>query len=119
MATFPTLKTGAVAQYPAAKNLRFKNEVLQFLDGTDQRYRDSSGPLHGWEIRLSQMDDREMAKIEQFFVANQGCFGSFAFTDPWDGQVYPNCSIAEDELGLTAAAEMRGGASMKIVENRS
>lgn len=119
MATFPTLKTGTVTQYPASKSLRFHNQVLRFLDGTDQRYRDSGGPLHGWEIRLSQMDEREMAEIEQFFVDNQGRFASFAFTDPWDGQAYPNCSIASDELDLTSAAEMRGGASLRIVENGS
>ena len=119
MATFPILKTGAVAQYPASTGLRFQNQVLRFLDGTDQRYRDSAGPLHGWEIRLSQMDEREMAEIEQFFVDNQGSFGSFAFTDPWDGQAYPNCSLASDEIDLTSAAEMRGGTSLTIVENRS
>jgi len=118
MATFPTLKTGAVVQYPASKNIRFQNQVLRFLDGTDQRYRDAAGPLHQWTIRLGEMDERELAEIEQFFVDNQGCFGSFAFTDPWDGQAYPNCSIAGDELDLTSEAEMRGGTSLKIVENR-
>lgn len=119
MATFPTLKTGAVAQYPASKSLRFQNQVLRFLDGTSQRYRDSAGLLHKWDIWLTQMDEREMAEIDQFFVSNQGCFVSFAFTDPWDGQVYPNCSIASDGLDLTFAAEMRGTAYLRIVENRS
>lgn len=119
MAAFPQLKTGAVAQYPATKHLKFQNQVLRFLDGTDQRYRDSAGPLHEWEIRLSQMDEREMAEIEQFFVDNQGCFDGFAFTDPWDGQAYTNCSIASDDLDLTSAAELQGAASLKIVENRS
>jgi hypothetical protein len=119
MATFPTLKTGAVSQYPAPTRLRFQNQVLRFLDGTNQRYRDSSGPLHGWEIRLSQMDEREMAEVEQFFVDNQGAFGSFAFTDPWSGQAYPSCSLTSDGLDLTATAEMRGAVSLKIVENRS
>lgn len=119
MATFPILKTGAVAQYPASTGLRFQNQVLRFLDGSHQRYRDSAGPLHQWVIRLSQMDEREMAEIEQFFVDNQGSFGSFAFTDPWDGQAYPNCSLATDEIDLTSAAEMRGGTSLTIVQNRS
>jgi hypothetical protein len=119
MATFPTLKTGAVAQYPASKSLRFQNQILRFLDGTDQRYRDSAGVLHKWVIRLSELDEQEMADIEQFFVDNQGCFGSFAFTDPWDGHVYQNCSVASDELDLASAAEMRGSASVSIVENRS
>jgi Conserved hypothetical protein 2217 (DUF2460) len=119
MATFPLLKTGAVAQYPASSGLRFQNQVLRFVDGANQRYRDSAGPLHAWEIQLSEMDEREMAEIEQFFVANQGSFASFAFTDPWNGQAYTSCSIASDELDLTSTAEMRGGVSLMIVENRT
>jgi hypothetical protein len=119
MATFPVLKTSAVAQYPASNTLRFQNQVLRFLDGTDQRYRDFSGPLHEWEIRLSDVDEREMTEIERFFAANQGHFGCFAFTDPWDGQAYPNCSIASDEMDFTFASEMRGAVSLKIVQNRS
>ena len=119
MAAFPQLKTGAVAQYPATRTFRFQNQVLRFLDGTDQRYRDAAGPLHAWEIRLDQLDETEMAAVEAFFVANQGSYGSFSFTDPWDGHVYTNCSLASDELDLTSVAEMRGRVSLKITENRS
>jgi phage-related protein len=119
MASFPTLKTGAVAQYPATRTFRFQNQILRFLDGTDQRYRDAAGPLHAWEIRLDQLDDTEMAALEAFFLANQGSYESFSFTDPWDGQVYTNCSLATDTLDLTSVAEMQGRTSVKIIENRS
>ena len=119
MATFPTLKTGAVAQYPASKGLQVKNRVLRFLDGTEQRYRDSAGVLHRWVIGLVDLDQCEMAAIEQFFLDNQGSFNGFAFTDPWDGQAYPNCSIVDDELRLTSAAEIQGAVKLTIVENRN
>jgi Conserved hypothetical protein 2217 (DUF2460) len=119
MINFPTLKTGAVAQYPARKTLRFRNQILRFVDGTDQRYRDSAGPLHTWEINLDKLDDAEMAVIEAFFAENQGNFGNFAFTDPWDGQVYSNCSLASDSLSLLAFNEMQGTVALKVVENRS
>ena len=59
-----------------------------------------------------------MAAVEGFFLANQGCFGNFAFTDPWDGQTYPNCSFAADELALLSLMEMRGRVSLKVIENR-
>jgi hypothetical protein len=118
MATFPLLKTGAVAQYPATKSVRFQNQIVRFLDGKEQRYRDAAGPLHQWVIRLSELDDGEMTAIEQFFEDNQGRLGSFAFTDPWDGTHYANCSVASDELTLGSAAEMRGKTSVTIVENR-
>ena len=118
MATFPTLKTGAVAQYPATRSPRFQNQVLRFIDGADQRYRDSAGVLHQWEIRLDELDEGEMAAVEGFFSDNQGRCGNFAFTDPWDGQIYPNCSFAADELSLISLMEMRGRASLKVIENR-
>lgn len=119
MATpFPTLRTNAVAQYPATKSLHVQNQVLRFLDGAAQRYRDSSGPLRQWEIRLDQLDEGEMAAIEQFFTDNQGRFGSFTFTDPWDGQAHPDCSFASDELGLVSLAEMKSRTAFKVIENR-
>jgi uncharacterized protein DUF2460 len=118
MASFPTLKTTAIAQYPAGKELRFRNQVLRFLDGAEQRYRDASGPLRRWQIRLSALDEREMAALEAFFATQQGCFGSFAFTDPWDSETYPDCSFAGGELALTSVAEMNGQTFVMIVENR-
>ena|SRR5438105_9976598 len=118
MATFPALKTSAVAQYPATRYVRFQNQTVRFVDGTEQRYRDASGPLHRWEIHLSELDEGEMAVLEEFFAANQGAFGNFAFTDPWDGQVYGNCSLMTDGVALTAAGEMRRSTLLTVVENR-
>jgi hypothetical protein len=118
MATFPTLKTNAVAQYPASKATRYQNQTLRFLDGTEQRYRDSAGPLHRWTVKLNDLDEGEMAAMEQFFADELGQFGSFAFTDPWDGTIYPNCSLASDEMDLAWQAEMRGATSLTVVENR-
>jgi len=118
VATFPKLKTNAVAQYPAGRALRYQNQVVRFLDGADQRYRDASGPLHHWIIRLDELDEGELAEVEGFFLSNQGQFGSFVFVDPWDGTSYANCSLASDRLDLTAVAEMRGQTSLTVVENR-
>ena len=118
MATFPALKTSAVAQYPAKRYVRFQNQTLRFVDGTEQRYRDAGSPLHQWDIQLSQLDEGEMAALEEFFAANQGAFDNFEFTDPWDGSVYTNCSLLTDTLVLTAVGEMRGSAAVTVVENR-
>jgi phage-related protein len=117
MATFPRLKTSAIAQYPVARRERFQNQTVRFVDGSEQRYRDSAGARVEWEIQLSQLDEGELAAIEEFFLANQGAFGSFSFTDPWDGAVYDNCSVAADELALVTVAEMRGSTSLTVVRN--
>jgi hypothetical protein len=118
MATFPKLKTNAVAQYPATKVIRFQNQVLRFVDGTEQRYRDASSALHQWVIRLNALDESELASLEQFFGSNQGRLASFAFTDPWDGTQYANCSLASDEVNLAAIDELRCATSLAVIENR-
>jgi len=118
MATFPQLKTSAVAQYPARRTVMFRNQSVRFLDGREQRYRDSAGPLRRWEIRLEQLDESEAAAIEEFFGAQQGAFGSFTFIDPWDGAVVDNCSFTGDELELMSLGEMMGATRLVIQENR-
>jgi hypothetical protein len=89
------------------------------MDGKSQRYRDSSGPLRRWEIRLDRLDETEMAAIEQFFAENQGGFGTFEFTDPWDGQTYTNCSFTNDDLGMTSLDERKGQTAVAVKQNRS
>jgi phage-related protein len=118
MASFPTLKSSAVTQYPATRVIAFQNQVVRFVDGTEQRYRDCAGPLHQWAIRLSQLDETEMAAIEQFLQSNQGSFGNFSFTDPWDSHTYTNCSFASDSMDLTSVEEMCGNTSVIVKENR-
>jgi phage-related protein len=119
MATFPVLKTGAVAQYPASRAVQYQNQILRFVDGGEQRYRDASTGLHRWTIRLDYLDATELAAIEDFFLSNQGSFNSFAFTDPWDNTAYPNCSIVGDHLGTISKQEFRHVTSVTIAENRA
>src|ERR1044072_8323158 len=104
--TFPILRTGAVAQYPAERSLRFRNQSVRFVDGTEQRYRDSAGALHRWQIRLDRIDEREASALEDFFSASQGTYDSFTFTDPWDGTEYPSCSLENDGFDVVTLGEM-------------
>lgn len=117
MTAFPKLKTNAIAQYPLARSEQFRNQTVRFLDGSEQRYRDSGGARLRWEIQLSQLDEGELAAIEEFFVERQGAFGGFAFIDPLDGQVYENCSVSEEELTLVTEGEMRGSTKLTVVRN--
>ena len=87
------------------------------LEESEQRYRDSAGARLEWDIQLNQLDEGELAAIEEFFLASQGAFGSFSFTDPWDGKVHDNCSVAGDGLALVTVAEMRGSARLTVVRN--
>jgi hypothetical protein len=117
--TFPRLKSSAIAQYPFGRERRYQNQTVSFVDGTDQRYRDCSGPRTEWTIQLDEIDENEMASLEEFFLSNQGQFGVFSFTDPTDGREYDNCSLSSDSLTLLSVGEMRNSAKLTIVLNIS
>ena len=117
MSTFPRLKTGAVAQYPAGRSVRFATNVFRFLDGSEQKYRQRGASAKRWVIDLQLLDDSELSEISEFFQSQQGRFGAFSFEDPWDGTVHEDCSFGDDELMTSLAAEGRGALKLVIEEN--
>ncbi|MCC6857690.1 MAG: DUF2460 domain-containing protein [Bryobacterales bacterium] len=119
MATFPKLRTGAVMQYPAVTVTGYSNQVVRFVDGEEQRYRDSAGPLRRWKVDLALLDDGELASLEEFFEAQQGRYGTFTFTDPHDGREYSDCRLEEDQFTLELEGESRGKATLLVREVRS
>ncbi len=66
MATFPTLSTGAVAQYPSDRTRLFSTQVFRFLDGNEQRFQGYGSALRQWSIRLDLLDETELANLQKF-----------------------------------------------------
>lgn len=118
MANFPTLKTGAMAQYPSDRMRRFSTRAYRFLDGREQRFPGFGLPLSRWLIRLELLDEGELVQLEEFFIAQGGRAGRFSFTDPWDGAVHANCSFESNTMTADYRAEGDGRASVVIQENR-
>jgi hypothetical protein len=114
MATFPTLKTGAVTQYPAALNTRFQTQSVRFLDGSSQRYRLYGSGLRRWSIGLTQLDESELSAVIAFGEA-QGT-ATFTFTDPDSGASVPNCIISGSVLNAGMQAELNAQSSLTIEE---
>jgi len=118
VATFPTLKTGAIAQYPLERKTVFSTAIFRFVDGAEQRMPRYSSRLHQWKINLSLLDESELAALGDFFEAQGGRAGVFTFTDPWDGTVYPNCSFDSDQAVFSFSGISRGEAVIAVRENR-
>lgn len=118
MDRFPTLKTGAAIQYPSRREIRCKAAVLRFVDGAEQRIPESGITRRRWLIPLNRLDSAELEAVEQLFVSAQGRSGSFAFTDPYDGTEYPDCSFEQDEFVFRQKDEGRGEAVLSLRENR-
>ena len=117
MSNFPTLKTGAVTQYPAQKSIRFSTQVLKFVDGTEQRFAGYGSPLRRWIIQVNLLDEGEVNLMSEFFRLQSGASGSFSFTDPWDGSVYPSCSFENSEMRVSLSGENRLSTTLVICEN--
>ena len=118
MASFPSLKTGAVAQYGSDRVVPFSTQVFRFVDGSEQRFPAYPAALHRWVIRLELLDEAELSALGDFFVSVGGRAGSFAFTDPWDGTVYGSCRFDADELGLGFGDFARGSGVVTVSEVR-
>lgn len=114
MATFPTLKTGAVTQYPFAQNTRFQTQSVRFLDGSSQRFRLFGNGLRSWAVNLTQLDEAELSAIIAFGEAQ--ATGTFTFTDPASGASVPNCLISGGSLSAGMKGELDGQALLVIEE---
>jgi phage-related protein len=119
MGVFPTLRTGAVAQYPAERSIEFATQVVWFVDGSEQRFAERAGPLKRWVVSLDLLDESELNALAEFFRTEGGMAGAFAFTDPWDGTTHATCSLDTNELMMDLAGEGRGRVSLIVRENRS
>ncbi len=98
MSNFPSLNTGAIAQYPLGVTTGQNSEVIRFLDGTDQRYRMQGQMLRRWQIRLDLLNEDEMQALEVFFQGQLGSYSTFLFPDPLSGTTVPNCRFAADSF---------------------
>jgi phage-related protein len=119
MSTFPTLKTGATLQYPAQRATEFSTDVVQFVDGSEQRFRGYQTPLKRWTVRLDLLDETELHTLREFFRTQSGAAENFSFTDPWDGTVYPNCSLGGNDIGEELDDPQQGKTMLTVSENRS
>jgi phage-related protein len=114
VATFPTLKTGAVAQYPLSYGTRFSTQAVRFLDGSQQRFRLIGNPLRQWSIKLDQLDDEELGAVIAF-VEQQGS-ALFAFTDPATGVQVATCAISGEQFDAGMKGEMNGQTTIELEE---
>lgn len=119
MNSFPSLNTGAVTQYPTTSATAFFNQVLQFIDGSEQRYPARARSLKRWNIQLDLLDEDETSRLIEFFAGLSGPAGSFSFTDPATGTIYLDCSFEADDFSMHIRVGNRGATTFSIRENQS
>ena len=114
MPAFPTLKSGAQAQYPLEVRTSFGTQSVHFLDGSRQNYRLFGRPMRRWRIELDLLDEQELSNLSAFVDQQQGV--PFAFPDPVSGTSVGNCVLSADGLLITVKDELRGKALLFVEE---
>jgi hypothetical protein len=114
MATFPILKTGAVAQYPLDRGVHFSTQAVPFMDGSRQKFRLIGVGLRRWTLKLSLLDEEELGAVIAF--VEQQTSATFAFTDPVTGDNVARCIISGEQFDATLDREMRGQTTVVIEE---
>ena len=115
-ATFPLLNSGAVAQYPTAVVTGQNVQAIRFLDGSDQRYLQQGRQLRSWQIKLTLLNEEEIARLEAFFVAQQGDYAPFSFPDPFSGAVVTNCRLGAPGMESTYVGVDTGEMTLWVIE---
>ena len=111
--TFPRLKSEAIAQYPFQSRLDFATVVLKHVDGTEQRFPRFKQKVASWVITLELLDDAELARLRDFFLAVRTSGEPFSFTDG-SGTVHPDCVFVENDFVSHAAGEGRLSARLTV-----
>lgn len=114
MATFPVLKTGAVAQYPLDRGVRFSTQAVRFMDGSRQKFRLIGAGLRQWTVKLDLLDEEELGAVIAF--VEQQTSATFAFTDPVTGDNVATCIISGEQFDATMSREMSGQTTVVIKE---
>ena len=117
MAAFPVLKTGAVMQLPGVRSFQFATDIIQFVNGTEQRFCRYKSSYRRWTVNLSLLDEMELQNVRLFAQQINGATGVFAFTDPWDGTVYANCSLEGNTITDSEKGPLENGTRLVIREN--
>src|SRR5438128_1691256 len=115
--TFPSLATGAIAQYPLERAKAFSVEARTFLDFSRQAYRDMAAAKNIWTLALELLDASEIATLKAFFEQQHGRAGTFTFVDPADASVHSNCSFSADTFAQQQAGESSNKTTVAIYEH--
>ncbi len=106
MATFPTLKTGAGAQYGFERIEDRPVTTQRFLDGRTRRFA-SRRAYRGWRLKLKGLSADEARAIADFVSAHLESNAAFTFRDPWTGQEHEGCEVPAPSYRMSADGEHR------------
>ena len=82
MTAFPQLTSGAVAQFPWRKFIRYRTVRNQPKTGAEIELNDVAFEERRWELPLSELSDAEWQALEDLHATSQGSRAGFTFLEP-------------------------------------
>lgn len=92
--SFPSLPL----RYPYSRQVRVGSQVLEFLDGSEQRWQ-TTQVLNHFQVQLQNLSWDDLQPLRDWFDTNKGAFQEWDFTI--DGETFPHMVLEGDVLALT------------------
>lgn len=113
---FPTPFSGVAALYPVSIAKRYPVRVLQFDDGTEQRFRQSAA-VQRLVLTLDGITGDEKDEIVDFFNTSKGSFDA-TWSITLGGNTYSYMAFDSDSLEAVEREENSWSMTIRLVQNR-
>lgn len=110
--TFPTISRGDVCLYPVTRTLSAATRILQFTNGTEQRFV-SAPILDGWVFQYAALSAADVGTLQSFFDDQKGAFDA-TWSLPFLGGTFTGCCFDQDDFSPVRAVNNRHSLSLKI-----
>jgi hypothetical protein len=107
--TFPT---SVRLQYPLTRTVSSPTRVVEFLDGSEQRWR-SGDVLNSFSIQWNGLRAADLAPIRQWFATIKGAYDS-TWSFVLGGETFPDMALEDDTLAVVENQAKRLSVSLKF-----
>ena len=117
MASFPNLKSGTPALHPAARGTVFNTRVVQFEDGSEQRWQGAPA-LKRWRLIYRGIDGYDVSLVREFFRSVKGRFDK-TWDITVDAVLYEDMVFEDDTLAVTELEDGRHDLTLSAIQVES
>jgi hypothetical protein len=82
MLAFPQLASGAMAQLPIERTIRFRSRRNETRDGSVTQIGDPDYEERSWDLAFRDLTDAEWEDLDTLFTMSEGKLGVFTFLEP-------------------------------------
>lgn len=122
MANLPTLRSGAVARYPVTQRTCALTEVIEFVNGSEQRWR-KRAKLRQFDLVYTNVNSYDLGVMLDFFISKKGPFVDNGLTNTFTvpaplGEPTDYCAFAQDDFTETETKTNLYSFTLKIKQVR-